>query len=666
MYVGITALGFRRERGLFEHERIARIRWSEDARQAIQWIGARTAVPIVGIDSGDPERSAGRADFDRGDVTVEVRGDMDAAVDYLDETDFPGFDFDPAADRLTFGDDWAYHPLADSSFVHYRYSLGDTLRVELPANERAVVLYEVLVEPRRADFELVAGSLWLDSASASLVRATYRPARPWSLRVDEPDAAREVPGFVGPIEAEIRYITIESSLQELEFWMPRRFAFEGEGRAGGLLPVRMPVTLEWSVGGYVINEPPLGILVEGDLPEGWQREVRVETDDDGVETTYTVVVPTTRALRESLALSEDFGRRTPVTFDDTELDELASKLQGLLPTYRRFRPRLAWGLEDGQVRFNRVEGLSVGTAATFPLASDLSLELAARIGTGDREPNLEGALRRGPEWSQWTLEGYYRLASMSDADDPFDLTSSAVNLAWGSDRGEYYRATGAGLTHASRGTNVATRVGAFYERQRAVERTTTFSIRRLFEKDLTARLTLPADDLDLYGGRLGLDWFAGTDPHGFILTGSLRGEAGFGDAEYRRADARLSISRPLFLGLAAALEAGAGAAWGDLPLQRSYFLGAAGTLRGFDLNEHVGPTFWRGRAELATAFAGARIAAFSDVGWVGERADFRVDDPLAAVGVGASFLDGIVRFDVARAVRGSDRWKVYLYLDGLF
>jgi hypothetical protein len=36
------------------------------------------------------------------------------------------------------------------------------------------------------------------------------------------------------------------------------------------------------------------------------------------------------------------------------------------------------------------------------------------------------------------------------------------------------------------------------------------------------------------------------------------------------------------------------------------------------------------------------------------------------VGIGVSFLDGIARFDVARAVRGSDRWKVHLYLDGLF
>lgn len=641
MYVGFTARGFRRERGLFEHERVARIRWSADDTRAIQWIAARTAGPIVGVES-------------------------DEAEDFLDETEFPGFDFDPAADRLTFGDDWAYHPLSDSSLVHYRYSLGDTLRVELPSNERAVVLYEVRVEPRRADFELVAGSLWIDSASAALVRATYRPGRPWSLRVDDPRAARDVPGFVGPVEAEIRYITIESSLQELEYWLPRRFAFEGEGRTGGLFGLRVPVTMEWSVGGYVVNEPPFDIPVDGDLPEGWRREVTVETDDDGNETRYTVVVPTTEELVGSPELSAGFGRRTPVTFTEAELDDLAGELDGLIPTYQRFRPRLAWGLEDGQLRYNRVEGLSAGTSAAVPLAPQLFLDLSARIGSGDREPNVAGGLRWGPEWSQWSLEGYHRLETMNDADDPFDLTSSLVNLTLGTDRGEYYRATGISLGRTARGRNVTTRVSGFVERHRAVERTTDFSIRRIFAEEDTAVAALPADGLDLQGGRLRLDWFAGTDPGGFVFTGGLGAEIGVGGAAYRRAQARVSMSHPLFFGLATALEAAAGTSWGGLPLQRSYFLGGASTLRGFDTNERFGPTFWRARGELATAFAGARLAAFSDLGWVGEREDFRLDDPLVGVGLGASLLDGIVRIDVARGVRGSERWKVYLYLDGLF
>jgi len=198
-----------------------------------------------------------------------------------------------------------------------------------------------------------------------------------------------------------------------------------------------------------------------------------------------------------------------------------------------------------------------------------------------------------------------------------------------------------------------------------VEVNTDFSVRGLWRDD-TVRSVLAADDLDLTGGRLLLGWFAGTDPSSWIATGEVEGEVGFGDATYQRVEGRLSLSHPLFLGLTGGLEAGAGTSWDDLPVQRSFFLGASRTLRGFYVNEFHGPSFWRGRAEIATAFAGARIGVFSDVGWVGEPSAFRFDDPLAAVGVGASLLDGLVRFDVARAVRGSDRWKVHAYLDGLF
>jgi len=669
MYVGITALRFRRERALFEHERIARIRWSDTGEQAIQWIGVRTAAPIAGIDTSDPERARGSASVAGGDVSVEVgRRAADADVDdlaaeYLDETEFPGFDFDPSSDRLRFGDDWAFHPLADTSLVHYRYSPGDTLRLRLPANDLAVVLYEVRVAPRRADFELVAGSLWLDSASASLVRATYRPARPWNMRVDQPEDADDVPGFIGPIEGEIHYITVESSLQELEFWLPRRFAFQGEARAGGLF--RIPMTLEWSVGGYVVNEPPSNILVEGELPPGWQREVTTETDDDGVETTYTIVVPTSRELRESTALSDDFGRRSPVGFSQEELDGLTSDLQELVPTYRRFRPRLAWGLEQGQLRYNRVEGLSVGTSTSVPLGSNVYFDASARIGTGDRVPNLAGGLRWGPETNEWTAEGYHRLASMNDRDNPFGLPSSAMNFALGGDRGEYFRSTGAAIEYRRRGSSLRTDLRGFVERQQPVDRTTDFSLRGVLREDTVSQV-LQADDIDVVGGRAGLSWFVGTDPSGWVFTGGLAGEAGFGDAQYQKADARLSVSHPLLLGLAGAVEVGAGTSWGTLPVQRSFFLGSSATLRGFHSNEYLGASFWRARGELATDVAAARVSAFSDLGWVGPRASFRLDDPLASVGLGISLLDGLVRLDVARAVRGADRWKAHLYLDGLF
>jgi len=667
IYVGLTGQRFRRERGLFEHERLALIRWSSGGDRVIQWEGVRTAIPIAGMDSGDPESGGVRTVLtdSTSSVSAGSKPVEDMAGDLLGGVDMPGFDFDPGGDRLRFGgDDWAIHPLADSALTRYRYGSGDTLRVSLTANaDDDIVLYEVLVEPRGADFHLVAGSLWFDAQSASLVRATYRPARPYNLALDDPGESDDVPGFLQPIEAEIDYITIEYSLQELQFWLPRRFAFQGEARLGGL--ARIPITLEWNVGGYVVNESATDLLVEGELPEGWRRQENVDTTATGDSITVTVIVPTSEELRDSPALSQTFGERSPISFSSTEIDRLERELEGLLPTYQRFRPQLAWGLQKSMVRFNRVEGLSVGTTVTIPISPNLQFEGMARVGNGDRVVNASAKVLKGPESGRWTLDGYRRLQSMSQLHDPFGLTSSVGNFVLGGDKGQYYRTTGGAVGYEAFGTRVRFSVTAFTERQRGVEFGTNFSLRGLAQED-TANTVLSADDIDVDGARGSLAWFSGINPNGLIVTSRVTGEVGTGDMSFQRATASFSASHPLLLGLAGAIEVESGMTWGDIPVQRQFFIGGSGTLRGFDNNGQRGEAFWRARAEVATGFAAARIALFSDVGWIGDRDAFAFDDPFASVGVGASLLDGLFRADLAKAVRRGSRWKLHIYLDGLF
>lgn len=661
IYVGLTALRFRRERGLFEQERIARLRWQSDGERAIQWLGARRAVPIVGADTRLDEVAAeGRLREAGNEVRDELRNEL--PMELLREADLPGFAFDPNGDRLAFGSDWALHPLADTALAEYQYALGDTLRLGLP-DGRQVVLVEVRVQPRRADFHLVAGSLWFDDDSGSLVRASYKPSRPFDLAMDEPEDAEDVPGFLQPVEAEINYITVEYSLYEFRFWLPRRFALEGEARMGSFFSI--PLTVEWDIRDYEVNEATTQIPATGPLPPGWsRREQRVEEDDGSVHY-VTVVVPETRELLSSPELSEDFGTRTPTAFTDTEIDDLRAELQALLPEHQLFRPRLAWGLQRGMLRFNRVEGLSAGAAATVPLGATTDLDVEARIGTGDREPHGTVTLGHGPAERRWTVSGYHRLESAADYGDPFSITSSAGHLLTGDDRGAYYLATGAGLAYQRLGNRTRTTLSAFHERQARVARTTTFFLLDPLVDD-TVDLALDADDVTVTGGRLLLDWFSGIDPNGFVLTGRLAGEAAGGDISYQRAYATASVTHPLPFQLAGALEVAAGSTWGDGPPQRQFFLGGASTFRGVDSNEISGESFWRARGELGTGFAGARLALFSDLAWTGDRGDFTLDDPYVSVGVGSSLLDGLVRFDLARSIRRHSEWKVYLYLDGLF
>ncbi|HEX9395068.1 MAG TPA: hypothetical protein VF923_10455, partial [Gemmatimonadales bacterium] len=71
------------------------------------------------------------------------------------------------------------------------------------------------------------------------------------------------------------------------------------------------------------------------------------------------------------------------------------------------------------------------------------------------------------------------------------------------------------------------------------------------------------------------------------------------------------------------------------------------------------------RAELANRLPAARLALFSDVAWAGARNAFATSRPLVSAGVGASFLDGLVRIDLARALRAPTGWRLELYSDAI-
>ena len=67
----------------------------------------------------------------------------------------------------------ALHPLAPTAPNFYRYTLTEGLTVT-PARGPALRLLRVRIVPRRTGPALIAGQLWIDSASAEVVRLTFR------------------------------------------------------------------------------------------------------------------------------------------------------------------------------------------------------------------------------------------------------------------------------------------------------------------------------------------------------------------------------------------------------------------------------------------------------------------------------------------------------------
>lgn len=702
-YVGLTAVGFRRERGVFEQERIGRVRWSADGSQLVEWEGMRASVPIAGLDTRDSEGSV--LGVDEGGFRARGSTEMgeDLAEELLNEREIPGFDLDPFADRLLLDSTEAVHPLADDGYLHYRYFAGDTLAIDLPGDQRDIVLHEVRVEPRRSDYNLLAASLWFDSHSYALVRAGYRPARPFNLALDTTEEDVEMPGWLARrIEMEFNYVTIEYSLHEMEYWLPRRYAMRGEARAVGL--VHFPVTFEWSLSQYSVNDGQSAAPPPDPLELGWKMETRRLANDSGPNRpvadepdslagptrtvvadepdtladptrtvvadepdslagpTHTVVIPPLQELLDHPELRhERVGREVPLSFSRFEISSLTDELNRLVPFHRRFAPRYRWGYGQGLPRYNRVEGLSLGVGVELPLSLHWSTALSARIGTGELTPYATATLSREDLAGTWTFEGYREFRSMSDTHRPFSLASSLDGLVLADERGEFYRATGLSVGYRARGRS-SWSLGAFGERHRAVERNTEFSLRGLVDETSTLPVR-PADAGDMVGLRASLEWFDGVDPNQLIVSGRIHGEAAVGDLEYARLHAAASLSHPLPYRLSGAFEVAGGGSLGGLPIQRNYFLGGA-HLRGALTNEFAGSAFWRVRAEVATRFAAARLGLFTDVGTAGSNA-VELRDPVVSAGIGLSLLDGVFRLDLARGLRRVERWKLHFYLDGL-
>jgi hemolysin activation/secretion protein len=102
-----------------------------------------------------------------------------------------------------------------------------------------------------------------------------------------------------------------------------------------------------------------------------------------------------------------------------------------------------------------------------------------------------------------------------------------------------------------------------------------------------------------------------------------------------------------------------------VPVQSAFFLGGPATVRGYHGAAAYGSAFWRGRAEVGTSFPAARLTLFGDAGWAGDRQDRRLSPQLVSAGIGGSFLDGLVRIDLARALERPTGWRLHFYVDGV-
>ncbi len=686
-----------RDRLIFRTESAAHVRWHRRTGARVEMLGARSALPIVaGIKEAEAEAQQEMLD--------EV-GDMMAIPYYPGKDELWLFEMIGTRDDEDDGSPMLIHPVAEGSEAYFTFARGDSVLMTLPDGKR-ITLREILVVPRQARWNLVVGSFWFETERAHLVRAVMRFSAPmdiWeTVESEDPGARDEVPmmvrGLLTPMKAEMTAVTIEYGLFEQRFWLPRTQGAEGYARVGFM---RVPFRVEeryrynsvnaidsleaipaprWAQADTVRDSLRAAGLDSAAVREQMRKyyaardsaqraERRAQCATKGTFTEYrrrydgtlplAIEAPCDPLkLATSSELPPSIYDAGEELFGAKERAELMQALDfGLQPAWAPRKAVLSWGLAHS--RFNRVEGFSTGGTATSTLGKGYSAILGARASLADAQLNGDFTLARSNGRRELRGTLYRRLAVSSDFGDPLSFGASLGSMLYARDEGFYHRAWGGEL--AGRRT-----LGNGFEWRLFAEQSWNAPVENRWSlfggaHDDRFVANVVADQAWLYGSAVRWRGSRGLDPRGFRATADLRLEGATGDYQYGRYFLETTVSRGLGP-ISASITGAAGTTSGEVPAQRRFFLGGLQSVRGQTAGTGVGEAFWLGRFEVGTNDVAVKPVLFGDLGWAGARTgDWgRSARPMAGVGVGASFLDGMFRIDLARGVH--PRWQTRLDL----
>jgi hypothetical protein len=672
MSIGMGFKRIGRNRLLLRSERASRVTWQRGKGAIVDVKGARTAMPILdGIDH-------------------DADGDMG-----MDEMDIP---YLPGRETLWIGsgmakadvsDDEIIHPLASGAEAYYTYESGDSVGFQLPGGQK-IELRELRIRPRQPKWNVAVGSLWFDASTAQLVRAVYRMAQEMDIMAvakeeDDEDPEDDIPGWVKPMilpmRANVSAITVEYGLHEGRFWLPRSQTIEAEAQVSFM---HVPFRLEQHYTYDAVNgsEPMVELTVaaldtatdsvsraarrarhESECKEGTER-VRTRTSHEDNLVVLMRVPCDTAALTHSSELPKSIYDEGEQVFGSAERDALVSEALtlGAQPGFNPQPPVVRWGL--AYTRFNRVEGVSSAVGVDQVLGGGYSAHALFRLGVADLSPNGELSLDRTNGRSTVGVGVYRRLVAANDWGDPLGFSSSLSALLFGRDEGFYYRTWGAELAgRKTYGLIHDWRLFAEQEFDAAVH--TEFAIAHPggVKGDLT---NIDAVNGNVVGLAVAHHSSIGLDPHGFRALTDLKLEGAAGTFDYSRGLIQTTMSHGIG-GLDAALTLGGGTSGGHVPLQKQFFLGGVQTVRGQRAGAAIGDSFWMSSLEIGSRSIGFRKIVFGDLGWAGSRDDFaHPGRPLSGAGVGASFMDGLVRLDLAKGIYPEKSFRANLYVEARF
>jgi hypothetical protein len=467
------------------------------------------------------------------------------------------------------------HPLSPIGPEVYDFALGDTTTIALPEREVRVVALQV--RPRQFDLPRIVGTLYVDAATADLVRLAFN----FTPRA-----------YLDP-QLEDVSIVLDNALWDRRYWLPYRQEIEIRRRATWLdVPARGIIRGRWQIDAYVFN---LGLAA---------------TWFGGDEITF---LP--KAERDSFPWAGPLGAAIedvaePVRQNDlervrTQAEEIAGRraLTGLKA--RRLGVR---SLSD-LMHANRVEGLAAGAGIVLRGGGERH-ELRGLTSYGFGDHRVKGTLTVVDRKGRGALEAsvYREVRDVGEWPVIAPLLNSFASQEFGDDYGDYVLVDGGRLSYR-RGVGVRSAWSATLGREAigslgvaAVPANGAF-------RPNPALGGRTVDLLQLAFERRSEGFAVRHDAHVAALLEAGRLDGG---ATYTR----LSATGHVLLPAGATrwlIRAASGVASAALPAHRTFVLGGRGTLLGEEFRRWGGARFalvhleWR----VPVPFASLRIGPYA-------------------------------------------------------
>ena len=671
-----VGMGFKRigrDRLLLRGERASHVIWQRGKGAIVDVTGERSVFPMLdGVAKGDINISGefGDIPYAPGRETLWIGSGLAKAR--VNESDM-------------------IHPLAEGAEAYYTYESGDSVSFQLPGGQR-IELRELRIRPRQPKWNVGVGSLWFDISTAHLVRAVYRMAQEMDIMAvakeesqtdndPDDDIPKWLKPMITPMKANVSAVTVEYGFHEGRFWLPRAQTIEGEAQVS-FMHIPFKAEQRYTYSSINGDEPMPAVTIaaadtatdsvsravrrerrRGECKQGTER-VRVhDRSEEGLQIMVRIPCDTI-ALAHSADLPKSIYEEGETVFGSFERDALVAEALtlGAQPGFAPQRATISYGLPYS--RFNRIEGFSSAVAVDKVLGEGYSSHALFRIGVADWSPNGELSIDRTDGRRKIGIGAYRRLVAANDWGDPLGFSSSVSALFFGRDEGFYYRTWGAELT-GEKDYGLISNWRLFAEQHFDATVHTEFAIAHPggVKGDLT---NINAVNGKIVGLAVGHHSSYGLDPHGFRALTDLKLEGATGTFDYSRGLLQTTLSRG-FGGLDGALTLGGGTSGGQLPIQKQFFIGGVGTVRGQRAGAGIGDSFWTTSAEIGTRNAGFRKIVFGDLGWAGNRANFsHPGRPLSGAGIGASFMDGLIRLDLAKGIYPEKSVRANLYVEARF